>query len=127
MPSPEIGSKPEDTQVDVSPEKEASSLTSENSPAQAEPKHSWRSYIWDVFDKPPEERRFLYKFDAIVLTMTSLGFFIKVLDQYNINSAFVSGMREDLSLFGNELNYMTSMYTAGYIIGQIPRSDTPFS
>ncbi|PGH19020.1 hypothetical protein AJ79_00054 [Helicocarpus griseus UAMH5409] len=84
------------------------------------PKQTWRSYIWDTFDKPREERRFLFKFDAIVMTLISLGFFIKILDQFNINSAFVSGMKEDLQLNGNELNYMTSMYTAGYIIGEIP-------
>lgn len=121
MASEDIDHKREDTHVDVSPEKEASSLTSEATPVQREPIRGWRSYVWDAFDKPPEERKFLYKFDAIVLTMTSLGFFIKILDQYNINSAFVSGMREDLDLHGNELNYMTSMYTAGYIIGEIPR------
>ncbi|PGH16790.1 hypothetical protein AJ80_05105 [Polytolypa hystricis UAMH7299] len=90
------------------------------------PKRTWRSHIWDTFDKPREERRFLFKFDAIVMTFASLGFFIKILDQFNINSAFVSGMKEDLQLNGNELNYMTSMYTAGYIIGEIPRSGLPF-
>ena len=44
-------------------------------------KRKWVSYIWDTFDKPPEERRFLFKLDAAILTFASLGYFIKYLDQ----------------------------------------------
>ncbi|KAM0327198.1 hypothetical protein ACHAQA_006331 [Verticillium albo-atrum] len=84
------------------------------------PKKTWRSYVWDTLDKSPEERKFLFKLDAILLTMASLGYFIKYLDQININNAFVSGMREDLGLYGNELNYMQTFWTVGYVIGEIP-------
>lgn len=74
------------------------------------PKRKWQSYIWDTFDKSPEERRFLTKLDAALLTFASLGshsllhcqpcsllsqstgYFIKYLDQSNISNAFVSGM-----------------------------------
>ncbi|MCJ1447766.1 MAG: hypothetical protein MMC23_008277 [Stictis urceolatum] len=87
---------------------------------QEKPNKTWRSYIWDTFDKSPEERRFLTKLDAAVLTFASLGYFIKYLDQNNINSAFVSGMKEDLSLYGNQLNYMTTAWTVGYVIGEVP-------
>lgn len=38
-----------------------------------EPKKRWVSYIWDTFDKSPEERRFLFKLDAAILTFASLG------------------------------------------------------
>lgn len=41
--------------------------------------------------------------------------------QVNINNAFVSGMKEDLKLFGNELNYMQVCWTVGYVVGEIPR------
>ncbi|KAI6321389.1 hypothetical protein MCOR34_002590 [Pyricularia oryzae] len=85
-----------------------------------QPKKSWRSTIWDTLDKPKEERRFLFKLDAVILTMASLGYFIKNLDQINITSAFVSGMKEDLGLHGNELNYMITCWTVGYVIGEIP-------
>lgn len=88
---------------------------------QDKPKLSWKSYIWDTLDKSPEERRFLFKLDAILLTFASLGYFIKYLDQININNAFVSGMKEDLGLFGNELNYMQACWTVGYVIGEVPR------
>jgi hypothetical protein len=84
------------------------------------PKRNWRSYVWDSLDKSPEERRFLFKLDAAVLTFASLGYFIKNLDQININNAFVSGMKEDLGLYKNELNYMQTCWTVGYVLGEIP-------
>lgn len=95
------------------------SLSSEN--IQPEVKKRWVSYIWDTLDKSPAERQFLFKLDAALLSFASLGYFIKYLDQVNINNAFVSGMKEDLGLFGNQLNYMQTCWTVGYVIGQIPR------
>ncbi|KAJ3497403.1 hypothetical protein NLG97_g1935 [Lecanicillium saksenae] len=50
-------------------------------------KPHWAAYLWDTFDKSPEERRFLFKIDAAILTVASLGYFIKNLDQININNA----------------------------------------
>lgn len=81
-------------------------LTSQSSTldaVKARPKRSWRSYLWDTFDKSPEERTFLFKLDAALLTFASLGYFIKYLDQINVNNAFVSGMKEDLGLYGNQV------------------------
>ncbi|KAJ9629546.1 hypothetical protein H2203_001920 [Taxawa tesnikishii (nom. ined.)] len=83
-------------------------------------RRKWQSYIWDALDKTPEERKFLFKLDAVLLTFASLGYFIKYLDQSNINNAFVSGMKEDLGLNGNQLNYMQTCWTVGYVIGEIP-------
>lgn len=40
---------------------------------QETPKRKWTSYIWDTFDKSPEERRLLFKLDAAILTFASLG------------------------------------------------------
>ncbi|KAJ9409616.1 hypothetical protein DTO045G8_2542 [Paecilomyces variotii] len=85
-----------------------------------DPKRKWVSYIWDTFDKSPEERKLLFKLDTAILTFASLGYFIKYLDQININNAFVSGMKEDLGLYGNQLNYMQTTWTIGYVIGEIP-------
>ena len=36
-------------------------------------KKTWRSYLWDTLDKSPEERRFLFKLDAVILTFASFG------------------------------------------------------
>ena len=91
-----------------------------SSPVQAKPKRKWQSYIWDTLDKSPEERRLLFKLDAAVLTYATCGYFIKYLDQININNAFVSGMKEDLGLYKNQLNYMQTCWTVGYVIGEVP-------
>ncbi|KAI5458315.1 major facilitator superfamily domain-containing protein [Mariannaea sp. PMI_226] len=81
---------------------------------------TWKSYIWDTYDKSPEEKRFLFKLDAALMTLASLGYFIKYLDQVNIKNAFVSGMKEDMHLEGNEWNYMQLWWTIGYVLGEIP-------
>jgi hypothetical protein len=36
-------------------------------------KRRWVSYLWDTFDKSPEERRLLFKLDSAILTFASLG------------------------------------------------------
>lgn len=106
---------------------------------QSKPKRTWRSYLWDTFDKSPEERHFLFKLDAVILTFASLGYFIKYLDQVrddsmgchdckrrlisaqvNISNAYVSGMKEDMGFYGNQLNIMTTCWTVGYVIGEVP-------
>lgn len=40
---------------------------------QKDPKRKWLSYIWDTFDKSPEERKLLFKLDTAILTFASLG------------------------------------------------------
>ncbi|EPE08955.1 allantoate permease [Ophiostoma piceae UAMH 11346] len=83
-------------------------------------KTSWRSYIWDTWDRPPAERQFLHKLDAVVLTFASIGYFLKTLDQTNVYNAFLSGMKEELEMNGNELVTSTTLWTIGYVLGQIP-------
>lgn len=55
-----------------------------------------------------------------LITILSLGYFIKNLDQTNISNAFVSGMKEDLRMNGNEINLIDTAWTVGYVVGQIP-------
>lgn len=130
-------------------------IDSSSGVAQKNVKKRWVSYIWDTLDKSPEERRLLFKLDTAILTFASLGkcailfflgatdanrsgYFIKYLDQININNAFVSGMqvtsvtipygtaqltlhrKEDLGMYGNQLNYIQACWTVGYVIGEIP-------
>ncbi|KAK3335130.1 allantoate permease [Cercophora scortea] len=81
---------------------------------------TWKGQVWDTFDLPKEERWLMFKVDAFILTFASIGYFLKNLDQTNVNNAFLSGMKEDLSMFSNELVTSTSIWTVGYVIGQIP-------
>ena len=83
----------------------------------------WRNiqrYIWDDPDKSAFEKKFLLKLDFFLLSYTCLGYFCKNLDQQNINNAYVSGMKEALKMGGSELTYMSNVFTAGYVIGQLP-------
>jgi MFS transporter, ACS family, pantothenate transporter len=36
-------------------------------------KVTWKGALWDTFDSTPEERRLLFKLDAVLLTFASLG------------------------------------------------------
>ncbi|KAK6827241.1 major facilitator superfamily transporter [Apiospora arundinis] len=81
----------------------------------------WWSYIWDYDPgRSHEECVFIQKLDVFLITMLSLGYFIKNLDQTNISNAFVSGMKEELAMNGNEINLIDTAWTVGYVIGQIP-------
>lgn len=42
-----------------------------------------------------------------VITL-QIGYFLKNLDQTNVNNAFLSGMKEDLQMYSNELVTSTS-------------------
>ncbi|KAK8129062.1 major facilitator superfamily transporter [Apiospora sp. TS-2023a] len=104
---------------------ESSSVARDSQDLELSQKHAprvpWWSYIWDYDPgRPHEERVFLQKLDIFLITMLSLGYFIKNLDQTNISNAFVSGMKEELAMNGNEINLIDTAWTVGYVIGQIP-------
>ncbi|KAK4155281.1 allantoate permease [Chaetomidium leptoderma] len=94
----------------------------DNSPENraAQPVKTWKGYIWDTWELPQDQRRLLFKVDGFILTFASIGYFLKNLDQTNVNNAFLSGMKEDLGMYSNELVTSSSIWTAGYVIGQIP-------
>ncbi|KAK9480465.1 major facilitator superfamily domain-containing protein [Lipomyces japonicus] len=76
--------------------------------------------VWDTFRLPPKERRYMQKLDANILLYALLSFFIKTLDNSNIGNAFVSGMKQDLHLYGNERNLFTTFFNIGYLVGCVP-------
>lgn len=84
----------------------------------------WFKFL-DVFDWYPAhyskyERHYLMKVDLAVVVFLGFTFFTKSLDQLNITNAYVSGMKEDLQLNGNELNYFSTFYNIAYSIFQLP-------
>ncbi|KUI56481.1 Pantothenate transporter liz1 [Cytospora mali] len=86
-------------------------------------KSFWRSvqgYIWDDPDKSEYEKKFLLKLDIFLLSYTCLGYFCKNLDQANLSNAYVSGMKEALGMHGSQLTYMSNVFTAGYVVSQLP-------
>ncbi|KAM0229194.1 hypothetical protein ACHAP5_011747 [Fusarium lateritium] len=90
------------------------------SPAYVESKRTWKSYLWSTLDVPKDEARFLTKLDLTLISASALGVMCRYLDQVNITNAFNSGMKEDLSLYGKELNYANAIWSAAYVFGQVP-------
>lgn len=77
-------------------------------------------FNWYPSELPAAERKLLFKLDTSILTFACLCFFIKFLDQTNISNAYVSGLKEDFSLYGDELNYINVCYFTAYVIFQVP-------
>ena len=66
----------------------------------------WLAWLY-MFDWYPahyseEERRLLRKQDWIIMPLCCFMFFIKWLDQSNINIAYTAGMKEELRLLSTE-------------------------
>ncbi|KAF2083519.1 pantothenate transporter-like protein [Saccharata proteae CBS 121410] len=66
------------------------------------------------------ERKLVQKIDWFILTFCCLSYFVNYLDRSNLTNAYVSGMKEDLNFTGNQLTQINTVFTCGYIIGQIP-------
>ncbi|KAI1634300.1 major facilitator superfamily domain-containing protein [Biscogniauxia mediterranea] len=77
-------------------------------------------FNWYPSEYPAAERKLLFKLDLSILIFACLCFFVKYLDQTNISNAYVSGLKEDFGLYGNELNYFNVCYYVAYVIFQIP-------
>lgn len=80
--------------------------------------HKW--YHWFDKDDTPAERRLIMKLDIILCAFSFLMYWVKYLDQTNVNNAYVSGMRESLGMKGNDLVNTQSIYTVGAVVFQIP-------
>lgn len=71
-------------------------------------------------ERTPEEKALVRRLDLFFLTFGCISQIIKYLDQTNINNAYVSGMKEDLSLYGDELNLFSTYFNIAYCIMLIP-------
>ncbi|KAJ0420924.1 major facilitator superfamily domain-containing protein [Aspergillus carlsbadensis] len=80
----------------------------------------WYHVKWFADQDTPEERKLILKLDALIVPYAFLAYWVKYVDQANINNAYVSGLREDLNLHGNELVQLQTMYTVGAVVGQLP-------
>ncbi|RYP74061.1 hypothetical protein DL771_003250 [Monosporascus sp. 5C6A] len=60
------------------------------------------------------------KVATVVISVFDWYLFCRFLGQQNITNAYVTGMREELNAFGNELNYYKVAYSTAYVVGQIP-------
>ncbi|KAL2826303.1 major facilitator superfamily domain-containing protein [Aspergillus cavernicola] len=67
-----------------------------------------------------EETRLLAKIDFFILSFCCVTYFFNYLDRSNLTNAYVSGMEEELAFEGNQFNVINTVFTVGYIIGQVP-------
>ncbi|KAJ0360356.1 hypothetical protein COL154_007617 [Colletotrichum chrysophilum] len=67
------------------------------------PRDKWWKIKWFSDDDTPEERRLITKIDMFLVPYSVLGYWVKYIDQSNLNNAYVAGMKEDLGFYGNEL------------------------
>ncbi|KAJ5183687.1 hypothetical protein N7492_001303 [Penicillium capsulatum] len=83
-----------------------------------QPRQKW--YQWFAPTDSPAERRLILKLDGLIIVFVFLAYWAKVLDSSATSTAYVSGMKEDLKLYGNQLNYLNTVYMVGFITMQIP-------
>ncbi|KAE9376298.1 MFS general substrate transporter [Stipitochalara longipes BDJ] len=79
-------------------------------------------YLFDWYPShySPLEKKMLRKLDSVLLTFGCLAFLVKKLDTSNLHNAYVSGMKEDLHLYGNQYSLFHTFYDLGYLLCQIP-------
>ncbi|KAI5476206.1 hypothetical protein MNV49_007968 [Pseudohyphozyma bogoriensis] len=81
-----------------------------------------RVFIWGEYKATHAEEVLLRKIDFGVLVFACLMYFIGRLDNNNLANAYVSGMKEALGMSTADYSKITSLYQAGYAVGQIPTS-----
>lgn len=76
-------------------------------------------FFWYPPGTSKAEKKLLHKIDFFILSYACLNFFIKYLDQSNLSNAYVSGMKEELKMYGNQLNLCNTLFQIGSILGSI--------
>lgn len=79
-----------------------------------------RWYQWFSKSNSQQEKDLIIKLDLFIWLYLFLSSFVKTLDSTAVTYAYVSGMKEDLEMYGNQMTYQLSCYMAGFIVGQIP-------
>ncbi|KAI0332421.1 MFS general substrate transporter [Cubamyces sp. BRFM 1775] len=103
---------------------------------------SIRHFVWGEVPATKTERKLLLKIDWFILSYCCLMYFSNYLDRSNVSNAYVSGMREELHMYGTQFNVglpfaracsydvkvhtqnqqINTIFTCGYIIGMIPNN-----
>ncbi|KAF8450366.1 MFS general substrate transporter [Boletus edulis BED1] len=78
--------------------------------------------LWGDVPASKQEQKLIFKIDCFILSYCCLMYFTNYLDRSNVNNAYISGMKQELHLQGNDFNLINTMFTCGYIIGMIPNN-----
>lgn len=80
--------------------------------------HKW--WQWFETGTSPEKKKLLWKLDLLIACSAFVGYWAKNLDLINITNAYVSGMKEDLNLGGNDLINLQVIFSVGNIVLDLP-------
>ncbi|KAI1859390.1 hypothetical protein JX265_010393 [Neoarthrinium moseri] len=86
----------------------------------SQPRKKWYHVQWYADTDTSEEKKLILKLDLLFVPFAVLAYWVKYIDQANLNNAYVSGLKEDLGFFGNELVQLQTFYIVGAVLGQIP-------
>lgn len=87
-------------------------------PPRPAPSLPWLGRIHPYFKDP--EHVLVLKLDVLLLVWAFIAGLLKDMDQSGTTQAYVSGMKESLSLYGNELVEFTTYFSIGYAIFIVP-------
>ncbi|KAM5354122.1 hypothetical protein ACJ41O_000772 [Fusarium nematophilum] len=76
---------------------------------------------WFADSDSPRDRTLITKLDLLIVPYSVLSYWVKYMDQANLNNAYVAGLKEDLKFGDNELVKLQTFYIVGAVTGQIPR------
>lgn len=83
-----------------------------------EKKNPW--YSWFNGSTSAQEKKLILKLDVLLAFYSCMAYWVKYLDTVNLNNAYVSGMKEELGMKGNDLVHTQNMFSIGNIIFQLP-------
>ncbi|VEU23108.1 DEKNAAC104053 [Brettanomyces naardenensis] len=81
-------------------------------------RYQWSSWFRKGTSK--EEKKLLWKLDLLVTFYSFVGYWIKFIDSNNVTNAYVSNMKEDLGMKGNDLINTQVIFNVGTAVFEIP-------
>lgn len=81
---------------------------------------SYKWYQWFQPEASVEEKKLLCKLDILIAFYSFVGYWIKYIDSLNLNNAYVSNMKEDLNMQGNDLIDTQVLFTVGSTVFLLP-------
>lgn len=80
--------------------------------------HKW--YKWFDENDTPAERKLMWKIDILLTFYAFMAYWVKYLNQTNLNNAYVAGLKESLGMKGNDLVHTQVLFNVGNIVFQLP-------
>ena len=80
---------------------------------------NYKWYKWFPDGTTSTEKKLLFKLDILIAFYSFIGYWVKYIDSANLNNAYVSGMKEDIGMVGNDLINTQVLFTVGQIVMEV--------